>query len=194
MDIVRIMDSSSWAAPEGMSQAKHNLRLGLALLLVLSFLGLVLGWFFTIDNERKELRSLPECAGKATSECLEIRPGTFDSATISRYGKTKSKTHHFETENGDRDGIKLKIARHSGQSLEDEVVGGIFVDGDLVGLESEDGHRTWGEAGWLALPPLWFLGVAAVLVLIMAACVKALNRINAGFTTQTPDEPSLEHD
>jgi membrane protein YdbS with pleckstrin-like domain len=33
---------------------------------------------------------------------------------------------------------------------------------------------------WYAFPHLWFVAVAAVLVLVMTVCVKVINRINAG--------------
>ncbi len=78
---------------------------------------------------------------------------------------------------------ELEMSGGRALALQDEQVSGIFHDGELVGIESEGGRRFWADGtegdGGGFWPPLWFLGVAAVLVAVMVACVRTINRINA---------------
>lgn len=181
-------EPSFYEPPEGMSEGNNILRMVLSVVLVVTFFGLVIGWFATSDGDGTDgIQRLPDCAGRATSACVEVRTGVFEASDRAKEQAgsqdREHSTHHLETADGERHAVELEMSGGRAVALQDEQVAGIFHDGELVGIESEGGRRFWadgtdGDDGgfW---PPLWFLGVAAVLVGVMVACVKTINRINA---------------
>lgn len=185
-------EPSFYQPPEGMSEGDNVLRMVLSVVLVVSFFGLVIGWFASADEGAGELQRLPDCAGQPTSACVDVRAGAFEASDRAKEQADsrdqERSTHHFETADGERHAVGLEMSGGRALALEDEQVTGLFHDGELVGIESEGGRRFWtdgtGDGGGGFLPPLWFLGVAAVLVAVMVACVRTINRINA---TVTPE-------
>lgn len=151
----------------------------LAAVFLAGMVGSPLVWFFGLDQERKDLRELPDCGVEMGSGCLELRAGTIEFAD-SRKARREGKAT-FEAEDGDREGLRLEW----GPALGADGVQGIYHDGDLIGIEGEDGRR-WAKAGLLdvfALPPLGHLGVSVLLVVLMIASgfgIHVLNRRDPG--------------
>lgn len=154
-------------------------RYALVVVFLVGMIGAPGVWFFGLDKERKALRDLPDCGATVSSDCLELRAGTIEFAS-SRKARKKGKAT-FEAEDGEREGLKLE----SGPALGNDGVKGIYHDGDLIGIEGDDGRR-WAKAGLFgvfALPPLGHLGISVLLVVLMVGSgfgIHVLNRRDPG--------------
>ncbi|HVK29847.1 MAG TPA: hypothetical protein VM575_16025 [Nocardioides sp.] len=145
--------------------------------LVVVFLVGMLGapgvWLSGLDKERKDLRELPDCGATVSGDCLELRTGTIEYAS-SRKARRKGKAT-FEAEDGERDGITLA----EGPVLGDEV-SGIYHDGDLIGIDGEQGRRweKFGASAVFGLPPLGHVGISVLLVALMIGSGFGINLLN----------------
>lgn len=151
--------------------------------LVLVFLAGMLGapavWLSGLGQEREDLRDLPACGSTVSGDCLELRPGTVDLPS-SRKARKKGKVT-FEAADGERDGITLG----EGTGLGDGAVSGIYHDGDLIGIDGEQGRRweKFGASALFGLPPLGHVGISVLLVVLMVGSgwgINALNRRDPG--------------
>lgn len=166
------------ASQSNESKVASVARQVLALVFLVTMIGAPGVWFFGLDQERKDLRDLPDCGATVSSDCLELRPGTVELAS-SRSARRKGKAT-FEAADGERDGLTLEF----GPSVGGEVQG-IYHDGHIIGIDGEDGRR-WAKArllGVFSLPPLGHLGISVLLVVVMIGsgfAIHVLNRRDPG--------------
>lgn len=151
----------------------------LALVFLVTMIGAPAVWLAGLDHERTALRDLPDCGATVSSDCLELRAGTIEFAS-GRKARKKGKAT-FEAEDGERDGIKLA----EGPALGDGGVNGIYHDGDLIGIEGEDGRRwaRFGSSVLFGLPPIGHVGISVLLVVVMIGsgfAIHVLNRRDPG--------------
>ncbi|HVK29659.1 MAG TPA: hypothetical protein VM575_15055, partial [Nocardioides sp.] len=146
--------------------------------LVLVFLAGMLGapavWLSGLGQEREDLRDLPDCGSTVSSDCLELRAGTVDFPS-SRKARKKGKVT-FEAQDGERDGITLG----GGTAMGDGEVSGIYHDGDLIGIDGEQGRRweKFGASALFGLPPLGHVGISVLLVALMIGSGFGINLLN----------------
>ena len=162
------------------SKAATVARQVLAVVFLIGMIGAPVVWLVGLDQERKDLRDLPDCGATVSSDCLELRPGTVEfKSTSSRKERKKGKAT-FEAADGERDGLRLEW----GPSVDGEVRG-IYHDGHIIGVEGEDGRR-WakaGLAGVFGLPPLGHVAISVLLLLMTVGSgfvIHVLNRRDPG--------------
>ncbi|MDT0203714.1 hypothetical protein [Nocardioides sp. AE5] len=108
-------------------------------------------------NER---RTLPECRETVTADCIEVAPGVYSTT-----GQEET-SRYFAREGERREKIKVSLSPNQSRELRSQA-DGLYVDGDLIGLQDRDGERYWSRERKLSLEMPWTIvfGIGVVLVL-----------------------------
>lgn len=159
-------------------QPKGRLAWSLELVIVIALLAAFVVWLSSDRGGFQRAQEAPDCGEVVTGTCVETRAGEFHARGNGLSGvSARYRPQAFTDSDGDRQGFEMRLSRREARRLDGTGVRGLYYDGNLVGIETEDGQRRWGYPGWWGFPPTLSTLAIALLLAFAGGCGLVLRRL-----------------